>query len=52
MSEDAIEFFKRMERMDQRVARKLNEEHERRVEQINQGRKEKSVYEPEDKGGL
>ena len=49
VSEDAIEFFK-MERMDQRVARKLNEEHERRVEQINQSRKEKPVYESEDKG--
>ena len=35
VSDDAIEFFKRMERMDERVARKLNEEHERRVEQIN-----------------
>ena len=49
VSEDVIEFFKGMERMDERVARKLNEEHERRVEQINQSRKEKPVYEPEDK---
>ena len=37
VSKDAIEFFKGMERMDQRVARKLNEEHERRVALINQG---------------
>ena len=32
VSEDAIEFFKRMEGMDKRVAKKLHEEHDRRVE--------------------
>ena len=49
VSEDVVEFFKIMESMDKRVARKLNEEHERRVSKINQSRKEKPLYELEDK---
>ena len=48
VSEDAVEFFGKMENMDKRVAKKLNEEHERRVNQINQHRKEKPVHEPKD----
>ena len=38
VSEDAIEFFKRMESMDKRVAKKLNEEHDResRIDQSQQ----------------
>ena len=45
MLEDAIELFKRMGDMDKTVAKKLNEEHDRRVSLINQNRKEKSIFE-------
>ena len=42
--EDAVEFFKRMEELDQRVAKHLDDEHRTRCELINAGRKEKLIY--------
>ena len=42
--EDAVEFFKRMEELDERVAKHLDDEHRTRCELINAGRKEKPIY--------
>ena len=42
--EDAVEFFKRMEELDQRVAKHLDDEHRTRCELINASRKTKPIY--------
>ena len=42
--EDAVKFFKRMEELDERVAKHLDDEHRTRCELTNASRKVKPIY--------
>ena len=41
--EEAVEFFKRMEELDERVAKHLDDEHQTRCEFTNANRREKPI---------
>ena len=49
-SEDAEDFMKRMKAIDERVAKHLNAIHQRKVEEVNRGRREKPIYQVGGKG--
>ena len=49
VSEDAQEFLNRMTMIDDKVAKHLNAIDQRRVDEVNRGRREKPVYKPGEK---